>query len=67
MRIEIFRGSLLDVPDVEALVVPANKQLTLGWGSQASPNLLQLSWRGRVREPFRCRSELRMPARFGQG
>ncbi|MGC4120104.1 MAG: macro domain-containing protein [Myxococcales bacterium] len=33
MRLEVFRGSLLDVPDVDALVIPANKQLTLGWGS----------------------------------
>jgi O-acetyl-ADP-ribose deacetylase (regulator of RNase III) len=36
MKIDIFTGDALAVTGVPALVVPANKQLTLSWGSHVA-------------------------------
>lgn len=33
IELRVFHGAIFDVPDADALVVPANKQLDLRWGS----------------------------------
>ncbi|HEY3448717.1 MAG TPA: macro domain-containing protein [Myxococcales bacterium] len=66
MRLEVFRGSLLDVPDVEALVVPANKQLTLGWGTHLAEAIAQRAG-PRVEEEALRWAEDHLGAKPGEG
>lgn len=45
MQLSLFEGSLLDLPGVDAIVVPANRQLTLGWGSHLAEAVLERAGR----------------------
>lgn len=66
MRLEVFRGSLLDVPGVEALVVPANRQLTLGWGSHVAEDVARRAGAGVEAEALRWAEE-HLGAKAGEG
>jgi O-acetyl-ADP-ribose deacetylase (regulator of RNase III) len=57
---------LLDVKDVDALVVPANKQLTLGWGSHVAEAIAKRSGPTVAAEALRW-AEQHLGARPGFG
>lgn len=40
-ELEVRKGSLLQQSDLDAIVIPANKQLTLGWGSHIAEAVLK--------------------------
>ena len=45
MRLEVVVGDATEVEGAEALVLPANKQLTLGWGSHLAEKVMKLAGR----------------------
>ncbi len=66
MQLSLFEGSLLDVPGVDAIVVPANRQLTLGWGSHIAEAVLKRAGR-QVEEEALAWAETHLGAARGQG
>lgn len=45
MKITVIEGNALEVRGIQALVVPANRQLTLGWGSHLAEKVLTCAGR----------------------
>lgn len=45
MRLEVVVGDATEVEGTDALVLPANKQLTLGWGSHLAEKVAKLAGR----------------------
>ncbi len=53
--LEAVQGSLLDLEGIEALVIPANRQLTLGWGTHVAEQVLRRGGREIEEEALRLR------------